>query len=325
MDLELFDFPSNYSFGLELEFYNKCRKDVDMMCLKNDKLLLIEDKDRILKEIDADIRYTDSGIFTFKNRIKDYFLYHYEETNIGNIDLGVEISTPILYNTRKDLEMLKQILDILSQENFLANECSSVHIHSGVNPFLNSYEKLLNFFLFYIYFEPVFYKLSAAGNFNHIREYAISYSYPVSLSLDTSFINLDTLKKYIMNNYGYAKKTNALHFKNFDITTNRYNSSFEIRTFNGTTDYFVIKNYIRAFLNSIYYSVSDNFNKLEYLDKCRKVLEKRQNTLFCSFSKFADDLIDEFVNVVFKRDIDKESFLEQINGSYLKKKLTPKS
>lgn len=323
MDLELFDFPSNYSFGLELEFYNKSQKDVDIMCLQNDLLLLMDDK--VLKELDDNRRYLSLGVFAFKNRIKDYFLYHYEETNKDNVDLGVEISTPILYNNKEYLGMLKQLLEILKKENFLVNECSSVHIHSGVNPFLNSYDKLLNFFLFYIYFEPVFYKLSAMGNFGHIREYAISYSYPVSLILDTTFINLDTLKKYIMNNYGYAKKTNALHFKNFDITTNRYNSSFEIRTFNGTTDYFVIKNYIRAFLNSIYYSVSDNFNKLEYLDKCRKVLEKRQNTLFCSFLKFADDLVDEFVNVVFKRDIDKASFLEQINGSYLKKELTPKS
>lgn len=184
--------------------------------------------------------------------------------------------------------------------------------------------KLLNFFLFYIEYEPVFYKMSAMGNFNHLREYAYSYANPIILeikdySIKHGKITQNILEEYIKRNKGSNIKSNGLHFKSFNINKDEVGSSFEIRVFNGTLDYRVIRNYLNMSLASVNYATSENFSQRKFLNLCKNALKERSSwTSFDTYVKMADNLVEEFVSLVFLSQEEKQEFLSQYDGKYLK-------
>lgn len=209
---------------------------------------------------------------------------------------------------------------MLQKNDCEVNEKCGIHIHIGAKPFGGSYQKLYNFFLFYILFEPVFYKLSAMGNFGHVREYALSYANPVGLQMKKGKISQEMMDEYIKENLNGHLKTNGLHFKQFDIHKEDFGSSFEIRVFNGTLDSFVMENYINTSLASIAYCVNDYFNQKEYQERCIKaILDRKDWVRFEKYVSHADSLVDEFVERLFINPIDKDYFYLQYNGEYLKK------
>ena len=189
---------------------------------------------------EKNIRLQKDG-FVFESKKNAIWKYEHENTNELEQDLGLEVISPILHNAKIDLINLKIVLQFLQKINAEVNEICGIHIHMGAEVFQKEMQKLYNFFLFYLYYEPVFYKFSAMGNFGHIREYAYSYASPVVLQMKNG-ISIEALKNYIKENSSSIHKENALHFKDFslfDIT-----SSFELRIFNGTLNECIIENYI---------------------------------------------------------------------------------
>lgn len=319
---EVLGFPSDYPFGVEIEVENKNVEDIDRMLKKqSDMKITTKDYNAILERFGKDFAdlLAYKCKFVFKENEFSYWLYEHEDTNEFDSRLGAEVISPILYNQKEDLEHLKSVLLMLQENSSEVNENCGVHVHMGAKPFRGSYQKLLNFFLFYIVFEPVFYKLSAMGNFGHVREYALSYANPVGLQMKKGKINQAILENYIKENLNGFPKTNGLHFKEFKINKVSYGSSFEIRVFNGTLDPFVIENYINASLASVAYCVNDSFNQKEYQKRCLEAIQHRKDWVrFEKYVSCADSLVDEFVENVFTNQIDKDYFYLQYSGEYLK-------
>lgn len=293
---EQLSFSKELPFGIEIEV---CNKDIkDMNSLKNEK----------------NIQLQKDG-FAFESKKNAIWKYEHENTNELNQDLGLEVISPILHNEKIDLIHLKTVLQFLQKINAEVNEICGIHIHMGSEVFQKEMQKLYNFFLFYLYFEPVFYKFSAMGNFGHIREYAYSYASPVVLQMKNG-ISIEALKDYIKENSSSIHKENALHFKDFslfDIT-----SSFELRVFNGTLNECIIENYINMTLSSLEYALSTSFSQEEYQKRCLQILKVRREWLsFKPFLENADSLVDEFVNTIFNNTLDKDSFYEQYKGLHL--------
>ena len=293
---EQLSFSKELPFGIEIEVCNKNIKD--MNSLKNEK----------------NIRLQKDG-FAFESKKNAIWKYEHENTNELNQDLGLEVISPILHNEKTDLIHLKTVLQFLQKINAEVNEICGIHIHMGSKVFQKEMQKLYNFFLFYLYYEPVFYKFSAMGNFGHIREYAYSYANPVVLQMQNE-LSIETLKNYIKENSSSWHKENALHFKEFslfDIT-----SSFELRVFNGTLNECIIENYINMTLSSLEYALSTSFSQEEYQTRCLQILKVRREWLsFKPFLENADSLVDEFVNTIFNNTLDKDSFYEQYKGLHL--------
>lgn len=321
-----FDFPDYYPFGVEIEICNKYISDVYDICEERPELILV---DKNWQEI-CDLFDEDyAEIMTYKNKFalkkneNSYWRFSQEDVNEEDIGLGIELSSPILYNKTQCLEDLWEVLKIYEECGSEVNELCGVHIHMGARPFMGLYQKLLNFFLFYLYYEPVFYKLSAMGNFGHVREYAMSYANPVVFQMFDDIIDERVLKRYIDDNKSSTHKENALHFNGFRIDNYQYGSSFEARPFNGTLDRFVISNYISATMSSLYHSVGDDFNRAEMIKKCREAIKQRADwRAFDDFVDNADQLVDEFIEKVFSRQLDKDLFYEQYSGKYLRKTMS---
>lgn len=320
---EVLGFPSDYPFGVEIEVKNKNVEDIErMLKAQYDMKIATEDYFDISKRFGkefADLLAYKSK-FVFKEDEFSYWLYQHEDTNEFDSRLGAEVISPILYNQKENLEHLKSVLLMLQTNGSEVNENCGIHVHMGAKSFRGSYQKLLNFFLFYIVFEPVFYKLSAMGNFGHVREYALSYANPVGLQMKKGKINQEMIEEYIKENLDGHLKTNGLHFKRFQIDKESYGSSFEIRVFNGTLDPFVIENYINTSLASLAYCVNDSFNQEKYQKKCLEAIQHRKDWVrFEKYVSCADSLVDEFVESVFQNQIDKDYFYLQYSGEYLKR------
>ncbi len=318
---EHLNFSKELPFGVEIEISNKTLNDLDAI-LKEKQILenrktYIELEKQFGKKRAEEIYY--KGHFAFRNKKEAYWLYQYEDTNEENKNLGVEIISPILHNEKQDLKNLKMVLKFLQSIHAEVNESCGVHIHMGASSFQGDLKKLYHFFLFYLYFEPVFYKLSAMGNFGHVREYAYAFANPVVLNLK-GLVNPKTMETYIKENASSIHKENGLHFKGFSFTNFGYGSSFEVRIFNGTINECIIENYINVTLSSLAYALSNSFKEEIYQKRCDHVLNVRKN--WHTFEKFvagADALVDEFVNTIFKYSIDKDSFFEQYKGLCLQK------
>lgn len=313
---EILSFPTDYPFGVEIEVENKNVEDIDKMLRKQSNMKIITNKDyydiikRFGKEFTDLLAYKCK--FVFKDDEFSYWLYKNENTNEFDSRLGAEVISPILYNQRKDLCNLRSVLTMLQENGCEVNENCGIHVHIGAKPFRGSYQKLFNFFLFYILFEPVFYKFSAMGNFGHVREYALSYANPVGLQMKNCEINQTIVEEYIKNNLEGHLKTNGLHFKGFKMNKESYGSSFEIRVFNGTLNPFVIENYINTSLASVAYCVQDDFNQKEYQKRCMEAIRGRKDWFrFEKYVAHADSLVDEFIESIFTNQEDKDYFYLQ--------------
>lgn len=310
---DVFSFPSWYPFGIEVEISNFSIYDMEE--------ILEKDKDVFNFERVKSGKNLDGYSYSFWKNYNLLWQYKPEYTNT-NLIWGMEITSPILYNQTEYLINMRKALEQLKQNGAEVNEKCSIHVHIGAKPFSRDFKKLYSFFLFYLLFEPVFYKMSAMGNFGHVRESAFKWSSPLFSQMKNTKLTQKDAKNYIFNNQNKDKKQNALHFRGFDLFNDSYGSSFEVRVFNGTLDSFVVENYIAMVLSSIYYSVGDPFSHRKMLKRCKAVMKERSEwSIFDDFVSHADPLMEEFMELVFPRQLDKDLFYEQYSGNYLKRVL----
>lgn len=317
-----FCFPDYYSFGIEIEMNNKSTSDILDICKNDERLLNVNQPYGEMCDMFG-ICYANDMFRRYKVALKNnpykYWGVVPEELGI-NGEFGAEMFSPVLYNTTEDLNSIREMLNILKKSGADVNEICGLHVHIGSAPFRKKYQKLLNFFLFHILFEPVYYKLSAMGNFGHVREYAMAYANPVSRSISFDEINEDGLKKYIKENSSSSHKEGALHFKNFWIDDFGYGSSFESRVFNCSLESCVVENYIDAVLAGVYYSVSEKFDQGKMIRRCEEAINLRKDWFgFRPFVDYADKLVDEFAEKVFTDKLAKDLFYKQYDGEYLEK------
>lgn len=315
--------PENFPFGIEIEISNKSLHDIDILCKEHQKMIPSPSNWDTLKEETGE-EYANlvsyKNLFFIKNNPKNYWSYFFEDTNDENHNLGIEVTSPILYNHTKDWKHIDIVLEALQDIDATVNEKCAAHIHIGAFPFQKDYKKLFHFFLFYLLYEPVFYKFSAMGNFGHIREQVKKSANPIVPQITDLKINQNTLEEYIKRNQSPSKKENALHFKGFKLNNYQYGSSFEFRMFNGTLDKYIWQNYINLVLSSLNYSISDQFNEQEIINKIKRDFHIRKNwTSIEEQIEYADILVEELVDTIFHTSMDKDLFYEQYSGKYLEK------
>lgn len=314
--------PNNIPFGIEIEIGNKSLKDIDQFCEKFSEIASADTHFDLVREklgYDFACYFEDKKAFSFLNNSTAYWRYDYEPVNPENVNLGVEITTPVLHNYEKDWNALRYVLDSLCQFGAKVNENCGTHIHLGAEPFQKNKEKLFCFFIFYLFYEPVFYKFSENGNLGYLRPFLSEVAHPIIPKMITSKVDMNFLEHYISTN-SMRVKSNALHFTTFNLNKCSFGSSFELRMFNGTLDKKVVQNYVNMVLSSLSYALSENFDAKTYLKRLNKELKVRKEWQYV-FEQvaYADQLVDEFISCAFHSTQDKDFFYEQYSGEYLKR------
>lgn len=246
-----------------------------------------------------------------------YWLYHYENCSDHNIFDGLEITSPILYNTSESFNQIAQVINMLQKIKARAGERTGAHIHIGASPFTN--KKQLEILLkLYAVYEPIFYLYSKNGNLGHVRKQAEYSAEPVRNSIKNILLEDNILENYIANNTGVENKHSAIHFKHFDLNDPEYGSSFEFRCFNGTVDYKIWQNYINLILNFVSYVLNNEVDE-DYLNyRLQQIIKIRDEwTIDETLSDAKKALIKEFENVIYSDDLDRQDFDDHIKGKCL--------
>lgn len=276
--------------------------------LESRKILTIPQKEKFGLEIETiDVPFNEIERLVYN--LSDEFFVHVD-TSLK--DYGAEISTPVYTNTKEELKLLRKLSKTLKHLTPNFDGCSFQVNYDCTLSDIDRMELLKVFG----YYEKIISRFSR-GNDPKLRESILEYANPIFY--EVGFI--------ISSNKSLEDKLNKFTNRKMFAMTYKENLRphlIEFRTPNGTDDYDLWMNYITAF-----YYLIDVVKKHKY-DK-----EKIDYT-YENFSKLNDDeyfnnklcfpihedLLIEFVNLLFTNKLDKLHFIKQYIGNdeeYIKK------
>lgn len=232
---EILNVPEHLSFGIEIEF---------------ERLALEQAK----KEI--------SSIKDFK-----YWLVHEEKSVrdfIDGIEIGGEVSTDILHNTRKDWQKVFKLYRILTKLGAISTDKCALHIHIGAQIFGEDLEYLKRFIKVWCVFEDIIFRFgyhetSKPRNIEYMRIFCKTLApiYREIIALKPKYFKEVTTPYQF--NFG---KTNAVAFHNFHYLSNEeeINNDIEVRSPNGTLNPLIVQNNINFFLHLCLYVTSESYD-----------------------------------------------------------------
>lgn len=272
-------FSSNIKFGIEIEYGNA-------------------KKDNIKKAL-SDL--SGEGL-----EYETYYRWQYTydcnfATGRNNEYYGGEISSPIFKNKREYFRQIKNVCEILKDNNAIINEKMGFHIHVSEDTLKYKLEYLENLLKIYMLYEDIIFKFGFYGKKPRtaIYKFSIPSSYIIYRILKnkeySSYEELDNLL------YNFLNKSNS-------ITKGEYKDTFEFRNCNPTINPIIIQNNINLFCSLMECSKSKYID----IDKIDYDLKKFRLSSYSNIPSSKDiNRAFELVDIVFKNDIDKKYFLKQ--------------
>lgn len=305
------------TFGIEIEALN-----LDTYAFKKD--------DKLIKYI---VDYLE------ENNIKkvDYYtspwIIKTEPTFIYENEMGSEVVSPVLKDTKEDFEMLKNICYLLKEKGASTGYCTGGHIHFGAECFENiNVHSLLNLLEMWTIFEDVIYRFST-GEYMTLRPAANYSATPIRedvmditsiffredvMDTTSSFLDFKNLYKGSMDKLIWLFSTNCGGIKIENLKNETFfdqnKKTIEVRCPNGTLEHTIWQNNINFFYHFLKYALSDNFNE-ELMDE----LFLRLNPVSDSVDKQIDNYMNLNIekaiflsNLIFDEEIDKLYFLKEL-------------
>ena len=174
---ETLDIPSNYKFGLELE-YNELSFNALELLFKSDSINALMDVLEVDHNISNDI--INNTVFKY---VSDYSKWRMS-VEMDDEHLP-ELSTPILYNNIDDLNKLKAFYSIMETLKAKVSGWTALQINVGVDSFKNT-EAFKYLFSIWEECEELFYKIANKEG-TVIRPYASNMARPIKEDIQNSF------------------------------------------------------------------------------------------------------------------------------------------
>lgn len=266
------DLDKNITFGLEFEYEDIDQKKVDQFVRENLK--------------------------TYKSKEEKEF------------EIGGEIISCPLQDTKKTWIEVKKVCDYLKQNKGVVDRNAGSHIHIGAYYLkdINSFKKLL---MLYIAYEHILYRFGN-GESNEPRANQISAAYPISIDLAQIYKDILKTDDFIkLNALLVDSRFRGLNFNNVkfnEIENNAYKNTIEFRMCNGTKEEIIWQNIANTFTKIVDSSVNKEFDMDKLIYKVEKIKEYN-NYLHFNHLNINDAL--EFADIVFSNNLDKTNFLKQ--------------
>lgn len=285
---ERLNIPDN-PFGIEIEFAGVRLEDV---YYKLDKTI----KNLIFCENNKDSDTQDYEKWCIKDDIT-VRMYDVLER------LGGEITTPIMYNKKRDWQELKYVCETLKEmEGIKINGYCSVHIHTDKHIYkcLQEYINLLKLWMLY---EDVIYRFGY-GEEKYprisITRYAKSISYYIYGILDK--LNKVQTEEELIHLLRY-ERTLGLNLTNIL----KQKQTIENRIFNGTLNEIFIQKCVLFNQNLLNYAKVENFDE-EFI----KYKIKKYTPIFINESLIEKkEKEEELINLIVKEKEDKQKLLRK--------------
>lgn len=245
---------------------------------------------------------------------KDWFVHEDKSCSykIDGFEVGGEVSSPILHDTKLDWHILSEVILTLQKLKAHVTDNTSLHVHVGAQIFGEEIKNVIRFIKVWCIFEAVIFKF-AYGKSSTPRSKILDFAHPIAEeTLFKSFYSLDI--EAIIHPKEFAfDKTKAVNFNNYHYLSNseEINHTIEIRCANGLLQRNMIQNTINFYLKLMLYVISDQYD------------EQLINRLFArlkvkDFSTYQNIYIKDallLADLIFDNSLDKINFLKQ----YVKK------
>ena len=277
----LLGFNQNITFGLELEFENAKKDQIDWQLRRE------------FPNNDWQTRYD------------------------GSLDSGAEINSPILKDTKESWENLNKVCCITEPLASIGRN-SGGHIHVGTQALGDNVNSWFNFMKMWSVYENVIFRF-VYGTFLTARPSMSHYSMPIAKDLWKDYkrlkekhANLDTIihkiscRRYQAVNFGNVSAKFAHKFSP--------KNTIEFRCPNGSLDAVIWQNNVNLFVNMLCYCKSLNFND-DLVQKRRKLNLDKYAKLNWYDEIYLEQAL-EFCDMIFSNNFDKIYFLKQYLKSF---------
>lgn len=237
-------FPESLSFGIEVEFSNA-------------PLALVRNLVQNTPPLKGYLPMTDISVCEIKD----------------NLEIGGEVSTSIMHDTKEEWQNLCTLLTLLKSLNATITDKCSTHIHIGSQILGYGPENILRFLKVWTVFENIIYKFSINGTFP--RSGILEYASPIRPLYNAKGFRYSSLRNLCFD------KSKGLNLKNYYPTKEEeVNNTLEIRTPNGTLNPIVIENNVNFFLSLLNFATSNLYDDTIFDDILKKGLPQDFSSYF---------------------------------------------
>lgn len=275
------DLPKDVTFGLEVEFK----------------------MDQFNDSYKANFIDEDNAALTFMEELGYDYNYDVE----CEINVHIELVSPVLTDSAKTWEELDNILTFIkNNDGYYSGKCGA-HVHVGKN-ILNSNSAWINFFkLWYIFEDDIFrftngenYKLRENGDYKAAKIVSVCKNiikdYNVFKDIDISYLSSNKLVAVNFPSTLKCEDFNNLSKINGNPKANNILNTVEFRSPNGTINPVIWQNNVNFFTRFMLSCANENLDtvKLDYL-----------------YNSKSYATVDDLVSFVFNDELDKKCFLRQ--------------
>ena len=272
---------NNITFGLELEFENAKKIEIDEQLRK-----------------------------AFPNE-------KWKTKQDCSLNEGAEISSPILKDTKENWQELNNVCSIVDPLASIGTKTGG-HIHVGTQTLGSQKISWFNFIKMWSAYENVIFRF-AYGDFLTARPSLLKYAEPVSnffwyqyKKLKKEKASLNTIISTLSNNRYQAVNFNNVKGKK--CNTFIPNNTIEFRCPNGTLHAEVWQNNVNLFVRMLAYSKSTSFNN-DLVEKRHQLNADKFNELKWYDEIYLEQAL-ELCDMIFSNNLDKIQFLKQYLKSF---------
>ena len=212
---------------------------------------------------------------------------------------NAEIITPVLQNTRKTWEMLKELTELIKTLNPTYDNCSfQINYDASLLPTIEDRVRFIKLFAVY---EDIIYRFSK-GEDEHYRITLSEYAAPIMPVIKEYKDKLND--EYLVDEFASIKGS-GVNFKK------RRKDLIEFRTPNGTHNIVLWQNYITTFYYLLKLATNPNVDK-KVLDKY--IDEFNEKYILELYEKEDMEKALELSNILFTNNLDRTYFLKQYIG-----------
>lgn len=228
--------------------------------------------------------------------------------------LGGEVTSPVIGDTKKSWEELREICILLKRLNVITSDNAAGHIHIGTQILGDDLNSWRTFAKTYAIYEDILFRF-LYGEMQKGRKRIRMYAAPISAMIINSVDSLnsaETIRELIWS-LPLEQKTKAINFTNINLqnpSKRSYKNTIEFRIPNGTVNEIVWQNNINALVKLILAQKDIDEDFLDYQ------IEHDNLPTRLTYDEICLRKALELVDLIFESDIDKIYFLSQ----YLKQK-----
>ena len=238
----------------------------------------------------------------------------------ATLNLGIEINSPILCDTKETWLFLDDLLKFLKPFVSVGDK-SGGHIHIGAQILGDNKDGWLNLLKIWSTYENVIYRFTN-GDFLTSRKVIANYAMPTMREFENYYNILYNSDFYTIINF--LKKTRRYQSINFwNVKENNINelkdkNTIEFRSPNSSLNTLVWQNNVNLFTKILLYCKSENFDSNTINNRFLKNKFK-YDSLFLYDEIFLDQAL-ELADLIFHNNLDKIYFLKQYLKSFDLKK-----